>query len=419
MILLRLTWQSLLNRKSTVLLTILTISLSVMLLLSVDSVRTQTKDNFSSTVSGTDLIVGARSGAINLLLYSVFHIGNATNNISWKSYQQISNHAKVKWSIPLSLGDSHRGYRVLGTDKNFFEHFRYGKQQPLNMQSGEVFDDVFEVVLGADVAAKLGYKVGDSIVVAHGVGNVALVEHDQTPFTVVGILQPTGTPIDRLLMVSLQAIEAIHLDWKGGIKLPGVSIDPDAITQEQLQPKQITAFMLGLHSRISTFHMQRSINNYHQEPLLAILPGLTLQELWQVFNVIEQALLSVSALVALSSLIGLLTLMLTNLNERRREMSILRAVGARPVHIFVLLCLESMLITLASIVVGVLGFYLAQSIAAPLLQQHYGISLATQWLTLWQLQLLAALLLVGTFVGCIPGIKAYRNALIDGMSVKI
>ena len=419
MILLRLTWQSLLNRKITVLLTILTLSLSVVLLLSVDSVRSQTKDNFSATVSGTDLIVGARSGAINLLLYSVFHIGNATNNISWQSYEQISQHRKVKWSIPLSLGDSHRDYRVLGTDNNFFSHFRYGKQQALQLQQGKAFASVFEVVLGAEVAAKLGYQVGDSIVVAHGVGNVALVEHDQTPFKVVGILEPTGTPIDRLLMVSLQAIEAIHLDWKGGVKLPGVNIDPDAIRQEQLQPKQITAFMLGLHSRLSTFHMQRSINNYRQEPLLAILPGLTLQELWQVFRVLENALLAVSALVALSSLIGLLTLMLTNLNERRREMSILRAVGARPMHIFILLCLESMLITLLSIVVGVLGFYLLQTLAAPLIQQHYGISLDRQWLTLWQMQFLAVLLLLGTFVGCLPGIKAYKNALIDGMSVKI
>ena len=173
MIFLRLTGLSLLNRKKTVLLTVLSISLSIFLLLSVDAVRNQTKDNFSSTVSGTDLIVGARSGSINLLLYSVFHIGNATNNISWQSYQAIANHPKIAWTIPLSLGDSHRGYRVVGTDANFFEHFRYGQQQPIQLKQGKPFNQVLDVVIGADVAAKLNYSLGDKIIVSHGAGNAA------------------------------------------------------------------------------------------------------------------------------------------------------------------------------------------------------------------------------------------------------
>ena len=144
--LLRLALASLANRRATALLTVLVIALSVGLLLAVERVRTETRSSFASTISGTDLIVGARSGAVNLLLYSVFRIGNATNNIRWDSYQQIAALPRVKWAIPLSLGDSHRGYRVLGTTPDYFTHYRYGQGRALQLTAGRPFADLFEVV---------------------------------------------------------------------------------------------------------------------------------------------------------------------------------------------------------------------------------------------------------------------------------
>ncbi|MGB0206317.1 MAG: ABC transporter permease [Neptuniibacter sp.] len=408
-----------LNRKATVALTLFSISLSVCLLLGVEKIRYQVKDSFSSTVSGTDLIVGARSGQINLLLYSVFRIGNATNNISWDSYQKISQHPKVKWAIPLSLGDSHRGYRVLGTNSDYFRYFKYGQKTPLEFKEGKPFSQLFDVVIGAEVARSLGYKLGQSIVVAHGAGNAALVEHDDKPFRVVGILKPTGTPVDRTLHVSLEAIEAIHIDWKAGVRLPGVSIGAVEVEEMQLQPKQITAFMLGLNSRLSTFHIQRQINKYKREPLLAILPGVALQELWQMFSIAEKALVMVSVLVAVSSLIGLLTLMLTSLNERRREMAILRSVGARPVHIFLLLTFESVIITFLSLLAGTLLYYAALILTAPYLQQSFGILLQVQNISEVQWIWLGLMLVVGSVVGIVPGYRAYRQSLSDGMAIRI
>lgn len=419
MTLLNLTWKSLLNRKATVVLTLFSISLSVCLLLGVEKIRYQVKDSFSSTVSGTDLIVGARSGQINLLLYSVFRIGDATNNISWDSYQKISQHPKVKWAIPLSLGDSHRGFRVLGTNADYFRHFKYGQKAPLEFKEGKQFTQLFDVVIGAEVARALGYKLGQGIVVAHGAGNAALIEHDDKPFRVVGILKPTGTPVDRTLHVSLEAIEAIHVDWKAGIRLPGVSIGAEEVEKLQLQPKQITAFMLGLNSRLSTFHIQRQINKYKREPLLAILPGVALQELWQMFSIAEKALVMVSVLVAISSLIGLLTLMLTSLNERRREMAILRSVGARPIHIFLLLTFESVIITFLSLLAGTLLYYAALILTAPYLQQAFGILLQIQNITEIQLIWLGLMLVVGSVVGIVPGYRAYRQSLSDGMAIRI
>ena len=129
----RLALQSLRNRWLTALLTVLAIAVSVVLLLGVEKIRTGAKASFANTISGTDLIVGARSGGIQLLLYSVFRIGNATNNMTWRSYEEIAKRKEVAWIVPLSLGDSHRGFRVLGTTKNYFDHYKY--RRSINFRS--------------------------------------------------------------------------------------------------------------------------------------------------------------------------------------------------------------------------------------------------------------------------------------------
>ena len=276
MYLFRLAMASLANRRFTALLTAFAIALSVCLLLAVERVRTEAKASFASTISGTDLIVGARSGSVNLLLYlSVFRIGNATNNIRWDSFEHFANNPKVKWAIPMSLGDSHRGYRVMGTTEAYFEHYQYGHQQHLQLADGRAFaTDPFEVVLGAEVADALHYKLGDQLVLAHGVAAISLVKHDDKPFTVVGILERTGTPVDRTLHISLGGMEAIHVDWNNGVPAQGKSrISADQARNMDLTPQAITAFMLGLNSKISTFAMQREINEFRGEPMLAILPG--------------------------------------------------------------------------------------------------------------------------------------------------
>ena len=343
MYLLRLALASLNNRRFTALLTVFAIALSVCLLLAVERVRTEARASFASTISGTDLIVGARSGSVNLLLYSVFRIGNATNNIRWESFEHFAEHPRVSWAIPISLGDSHRGYRVMGTSSAYFEHYRYGRKQSLQLAQGRPFaDDPFEVVLGAEVAEALKYKLDDQLVLAHGVATVSLVKHDDKPFHVVGILKRTGTPVDRTLHINLAGMEALHIDWQNGMPARGAArIDAEEARQMDLQPKQITAFMLGLNSKIATFTLQREINQFRGEPLLAILPGVALQELWSLMGTAEQALFVVSLFVVLTGLIGMLTAILTSLNERRREMAILRSVGARPWHIAGLLVVEA------------------------------------------------------------------------------
>ena len=129
---------------------------------------------------------GARSSPVQLMLYAVFRIGEATNNIRWQSYRAIAENPAVAWSIPLSLGDSHHGFPVLGTTAAYFEHFRYADSQALTLAAGKPFAELFDAVLGAEVAQRLGYRVGDAIVLNHGMGDVSLAEHADKPFSLGG-----------------------------------------------------------------------------------------------------------------------------------------------------------------------------------------------------------------------------------------
>ncbi len=415
---LSLAWKSARNRKVTAILSILTVAISVILLLGVERIRTQAKSSFANTISGTDLIVGGRSGQVNLLLYSVFRIGNATNNIDWKSYQEFSQHRAVKWAIPISLGDSHKGFRVMGTNHSYFEHYRYGQKQNLAFTKGREFQQLFETVIGADVAKKLGYQIGSEIIIAHGISDVGFSRHDNLPFKVVGILAPTGTPVDKTVHVSLEAIEAIHVGWESGANL-GNTPDAQQLQNRDFQPKQITAMMLGLKSKIQTFALQRQINTYAKEPLSAILPGVALHELWGMMSVAEQALMAVSAFVVIAGLLGMLSSLLTSLQERRREMAILRAMGARPRHVFSLLILEASSLTFIGILLGTFSLYLLLFVAAPFIQQSYGINLSVITLSNYELSLLALVQLAGTVIGFIPALRAYKQSLSDGMTIRI
>lgn len=414
---LRLAFASLVARALTVGMTILAIALSVALFLGVEKVRTGAKASFADTISGTDLIVGARSGSVQLLLYSVFRIGNATNNMTWESYQDIASRPEVDWIVPVSLGDSHRQFRVMGTTTAFFERYKYRSGQSLVVQDGAIMADLFDTVIGADVAATLGYGIGDPIVVAHGLASFS--EHADQPFQVSGILEKTGTPVDRTVIVSLEAIEAIHVDWQSGAQIPGQATPADVIRQMDLEPQAITAALVGVNSRLQVFGLQRSINQYPQEPLLAILPGVALQELWQIVSIAETALIGVSAMVVVTALIGMMATIFSSLNERRREMAIFRAMGARPRVILSLLVLEAVLMAAIGAVLGLGLLYVGLLIGQPLIDSAFGLWLPIEPPTLREAWVLLGVIAAGAIVSMVPALRAYRMSLADGMMVRI
>ncbi len=412
----RLAIASLLARVLTVAMTILAIGLSVALFLGVEKIRTGAKASFADTISGTDLIVGARSGSVQLLLYSVFRIGNATNNVTWDSYQDIAARPDVDWIVPISLGDSHRQFRVMGTTQAFFEHYKYRQGTSLAVSEGVIMDDLFDTVIGSDVAETLGYQVGDPIVVAHGLAS--FTEHKDQPFRVSGILEKTGTPVDRTVIISLQAIEAIHVDWRRGAQIPGQSTPAEAIRKMDLTPTAITAALVGVESPLQTFALQRAINQYPNEPLLAILPGVALQELWGIVGIAETALLAVSAMVVVTALIGMMATIFSSLNERRREMAIFRAMGARPVTILSLLVLEAMLMAAMGALFGVALLYVGLVVAQPILDSAFGLWLPIEAPSIREFTVVLAVIGASAIVSFVPAIRAYRMSVADGMMVK-
>jgi putative ABC transport system permease protein len=417
---------------------VVSLALATALLWTLERLRHDIRNSFSQSVSGVDLIVGARSSPVQLMLFSVFHIGSVPQSMSMDSVRALAQHRSVAWVVPLSLGDSHRGYPVLGTTPAYFQHFAYGDKQPLALQQGAVFagtlDGLYEAVIGSEVARSMGYALGQSITLGHGMddhdhghahshnpapASPASPLHDDKPFKVVGILAPTGTPVDRTVHVSLQALEALHLEWVAGAPLPGGQIPAEQARKFNLEPQAVTAALVGLKTRAAVFNVQRFVNAYEAEALMGVMPGVALGELWAVLGLGENALLAVSALVALVSVVSLMAVVLAGLNERRRELAVLRAVGAGPRHVLGLLTLEGAWVTVAGVVLGVVLAQLGMALAAPWLQQGLGIRLQmsaplpTQW------ALLVAVWLAGLLASLGPAWRAYRFSLADGLSPRV
>lgn len=398
------------HRRRVLTLVCLTLTLSVSLLLGIQYLRTEIKHSFTGTISGTDLIVGARSGQLNLLLYTVFHIGDATNNIRWSTYQSLQQDSRLDWLIPISLGDSYRGYRVVATDDNFLAHFRHGQERALALRDGRWFEDVFDVVLGAGVADALGHRLDDRIVLSHGGGRTSFSNHDDTPFTVTGILEPTGTPVDQAIYIGLNGMEAMHVGWQSGVAIPGRTLTPETAAGRDFTPDAITAAFVGIERKVLTFRLQREINQFADEPLSAILPGVALSELWRLMGQFERALLGITGFVVVTSLIGLMAVLLTLQAQRAQEVAILRATGASPVLIGSLYLLECLFLALVACALALALGAAGITLASPWLLANYGLQVNLRPLNPQEWALLASVPLAAMVVALIPAFNTWRKS---------
>jgi len=411
MTIISLTLRSISNRKFNTLLVTLSMALSVALLIGVERIRIESLNGFTRSVSGTDLIVGARSGPVNLLLFSIFHIGNPANNISLKSYEYLSELPGVAWTIPIALGDSHRGYPVLGTTSDYLEHFRFGADQPLQIVNGRWFG--------------------------------GFIKHDAHPIKVVGILKATGTPVDRTIHIPLNSIEVMHREMNSAeqgydpLLMLDDAIDIGRMTEKaeqehshseeahQHKPQKLNykgelgAVLLGLNSRAAAVFLQRSISQYKNEALSAIMPGVALQELWSIMGYLEKGLLVISTFAIVIGLFSMLIALMTTLDQRQREMAILRSVGARPVHVFGLIVSEAALIMAVAIMLGFSMVYLLLAIAQPMLQAQAGLFIGIGWPTLREMGLISFVAVAGIVVSLIPAYRIYRYSLSDGITIRL
>ncbi len=421
MIHLKLAMKSIRNRSVSAFLTILSIALSVVLLLSVERSRRAAQDGFTNSISKVDLLVGGRTGPLNLILYTVFNMGNPSNNVTWESYQEIKNLPEVDWTIPYSLGDSHKGFRVVATDENFYTYYQYRGDGKIEFSNGSSAKEIWDVVIGSEVADQLKYNLGQDVVIAHGVTKGdAVVFHEDKPFKIVGILKPTGTAVDQSIYITLQGMEAIHLDWtSGAVPNSQTSIAADKIDSASLKIKSITSFFVRAKSRIQTLKLQRDINEFDREPLMAIIPGATLSELWRGLSQIEIVLKIISVLVMIVGFASMVSSLLSSLNERRREMAILRSVGASPTDISLLLVIESTFLTAFGIIIGLFLQLTTFFLLRDWIEAQYGFYLRGTSISQSEVIYLLFALFIGCLMGLIPAIRASRMALKDGLTIKV
>ena len=398
--LLRLATASLLARRRTTGLMLLALTLSCALLFGVEKLRSELRTSAYAAVGAVDLIVGARTAPEQLLLATVFHYGALSTPLPRSTEARLAAHPAVRFALPLSLGDSVAGLPVVGTVPAYFAHLGTPPEGALAFQAGAPFTSDEEVVLGAEAARRLGKDLGDALTLSHGLGAQSFLEHEDHPLQVVGILAPTGTPLDQRVLVSLEALHAAH----------------DGVASGAPEEENISALLLGLAPRAAALGLAAQLNRSEDPPLTAALPALTLAGLLRWLGAGEAVLRVLSIFVMVVALAGMLAMMLASLEQRRREMAVLRALGAGFGTLLALLLAEALILTFLAIGLGLGLVHGGLALAAPALQSATGLALQDLGPTPGEGLLVLGALALATLAGLLPAWLAARRALMDGLS---
>jgi putative ABC transport system permease protein len=489
-------YKNLRQRTLSTILTACSIALGVGLVVAITSLRQQAQENFNKVAASYELIVGAKGSPLQLTLNTVYHLDVPVGNIPYDYYQTLKNDWRVQYAIPFALGDNYKGHRLVGTEPEYFKWMELRGGERLTFAQGDVFKGDFQAVLGSETARKTGLKLGDTFVAKHGVqDSVAGEEHDHDPFTVVGVLAPTGTPIDRVMFISLGSVDEIH-EVKPGqpvssadlaeqlAKLPDtppavgeksaaehdhdhehekgarkgeVARAPESErhahdahdddhaagtaaksggAQEEAHDHhehggpitEVTSVILKLKTPAVMFQFHREINR--GKIAQAAYPGLEVQKLFSIVGSIDRALLLISLLVVAVAAVSILVAIYNSLNERRREIAVMRALGARRGTIFLWLLLEAAAISGLGAAIGIVlghtaliglrGY--AGGVSGLDINPWRALSLqevAPAWLAAapGEAAVAAAVILLGALMGLLPAILAYRTNVSANLSV--
>ena len=398
---------------------LVTISLmaSMVLLLSIERIQQGAEEGFNQSISGVDAIIGPRSSSIELVLYTVFHLGRPTNNITTKTVNDVKIRGDISWLVPIALGDSHKGFRVVATEPNYFEHIKYANGQPLVFSKGVAFAELSEAVLGSDVAEKLSYRVGSKIQITHGSVESVGSKHDDFSFVVTGILNKTGTPIDQAIFLDLKGYELLHLGWKSGKKIFNLDdINLSSLPEDALIPKTVTAAFIGLKSKLTLFNFSKNIREYPKEAISAVIPGIALSELWSIVGLVDKGFQLLSWIIIAISLIAMVTLIIASLDNRKQEMTIYRANGASPKFLAMMVLCESIVIGLTAIVGAIILVTIVTYFATAQLNLALGISPSFKWISMDEIKVFSLILLAGALSSLIPASMVFRKNLHQTLS---
>lgn len=412
----RLALASLSARWLPVLLVVISLTASMVLLLSVDRIQTATKNGFNQSINGVDLLVGPRGGDLELLLYTVFHIGKPTNNMTMQTIDDLVQRNDIDWVVPISLGDSHRGYRVIATTQQYFDRVKYAVDKSLSFHSGDAFSELNQVVLGHQVAHELDYQLDSNLFLTHGSGGKLGKLHDDYYFEVSGVLEPTGTPIDRAVFVSLEGSGLIHLGWQSGRRLFGLDqVDVSNIAADKLRPDSVTAAFVGLKSKVSLFRVSRDLAEYSDEAITAVVPSIALSELWSMVGMVDKVFKLLGWVVIGIAVIAMVTLTLSTLDTRNREIAVLRACGASPLFVSGLVLIESLLVSVSAIFLSVglvtIVTYMGQSFFI----SELGIAAKISFLSSQEMVTLLVILSAGLLSSLLPALMVFKRSLNSGL----
>ncbi|MBI5095158.1 MAG: ABC transporter permease [Candidatus Hydrogenedentes bacterium] len=417
-------WSYLWNRKLTTSMTILSVALAVGLIASVLSLREETKRRFEEEGQSFDVVIGAKGSPLQLVLSTLYFMDTPTGNIKYADYEALRTHDDVAHAYPIGLGDTYQGYRIVGTTPELLSYtwtdpITDEEQHPFVLAQGRAFEHDMEAVIGSEVARETGLTLGKEFYGTHGLIEApgAQVEgHKHVSYTVVGILKSAGTPNDRAIFCPLSSVWEIHKHDEepatptavGTPASPAAAPHADDDEDERGMDRGVTAVLVQLQSPALRFQFIDYVNTAYNA--MAVNPLTQIKNLYdQVLGFAKAVLLGIGYLVVVISALSILIGLYLSILQRKRDMAIMRALGASKPEIFGSVIIEAFLVTILGIGCGwVLGIVTCWGFGL-FLEQQYGLIINAFHVPSELLQAFATVACVGILAGIIPAWQAYRT----------
>lgn len=405
----KIVWKSIKQRSLASVLTIFSIMLGVALVVSILILKQESQDAFNQTATGYELIVGPKGSSLQLTLNTIYQIGVPIQNIPYDIYMKLKDDKRVKLAIPYVLGDNFKNHRFIGTVSEIFSDFSYQKDKKYQLKEGKFFTKDFEVVIGNETALKTGLKIGDTFSGSHGVenyeGSEGMFEHNEFKFTVTGILEKTFTPIDKVIFTSMNSIWEIH-NHEAEEKYK----ERKDTTHHEYE-KSVTAILVSLKSPVYFDLLRRQINENKYEGInaQAVIPVFEIKQLFDIIGNINSILIIIAYLVVFVAVISILVSIYNSMNERKRDIAIMRSLGARRNTILNIILTEGFIISFIGGSLGIIASHLLIFLFRDTISNTAGIQISGTAINLFELYILAGTVLLGLVVTIIPALKAYNT----------
>lgn len=431
--------KNILQRCLSILLTTLSVALGVALIAATISIKNEVETNFRQSSVGYEMIVGSKGSPMQLVLSTVYMLGNPVGNIRYEVYEDLKKDRRVALALPYAFGDNYAGHRIVGTTDEVFTKFQYAPGKSYEISEGRPFkaESEFEAVIGSEVAKRTGMKIGDTFIATHGLQESSEDtghQHEEKPFTVVGIMKPTGATADKIIYTTLRSVWEIHEhhgaeDEHSDTETEGThdNHDHDAHHDEDgdhdyeqvshAHVSDITAVIVKVRSPLFALQFYKQINDGTMAQ--AAIPVNEIKSLFDIVGNVDWAFLLITALVIVVALIGMLVAIYNSLNERRREIAIMRSLGAHRRKIFGIITLEAVVISFFGTLAGLLLSKLLLLLVKGYIIESTGVEIGVKVLNFISIKegvsvpveliLLSVVPLIGALAGLVPAISAYRT----------